>query len=127
MNLKKVLIAAVAVIAVIAIYKMLTRVDHGNPIAVATAFTKAMKSKDTSTASKYVVPAKSESWLEATDDKIDRLKTNASEIYFEHLPENPQFSAPVTAAGKTIVVSADKAFTLEMTQIDGKWYVDNFQ
>jgi len=51
------------------------------------------------------------------------MRSGAKERFFERIPETPEFSAPVTTAGKTMVVSADKQYSLEMTQVDGKWYV----
>jgi Tfp pilus assembly protein PilE len=125
MNFKKVLIAAV--VAVIALYTFLTKVDRTNPVAVATAFTKAMKAKDTSSASKFYVPEKADAWRQQTDDKIGSMRSNATEIYFERIPSAPGFTPPVTAAGKTMIVSADKSYTLEMMQLGGKWYVSSGQ
>jgi len=127
MNFKKVLIAVVAVVIVIVAWQMLTRVDRGNPVAVATAFTKALKNKDTSSASKYYVPDKADAWRQQTDDKLSGMRSNATEMYFEHIPAAPAFTAPVTAAGKTTIVSGDKSYSLEMTQVDGKWYVTGAQ
>ena len=127
MNFKKVLIAVAAVIVVIAVWHMLTRVDRRNPVAVATAFTNAMKHKDTATASTYYAPDKADTWRQQTDDKLSSMRSNASEMYFDRIPSAPQFSQPVTAAGKTTIASDDKSYTLEITQIDGKWYVTNSQ
>ena len=126
MNFKKLMIAVVAVVVVIAIWKFATRVDHSNPVAVATAFTKAMKKNDTSTASKYIIPDQAQTWRETTDEQISGMKSGAEARYFELIPDAPNFSAPVTAAGKTMIVSADKAFSLEMSQVNGQWYVTKF-
>ena len=123
MNFKKVLIAAVAVVAVIALWQVLTRVDRKNPVAVATAFSKALKSKDTGAASKYYLPDKADQWREDTDNRLQGMRSNAMDMYFERIPAKPEFTAPVTVAGKTMIVSADKSYSLEMTQVDGKWYV----
>jgi hypothetical protein len=115
----------VVVIAVIAIagYKYITRVDYSNPVSVATAFTKAMKAHNTSKASAYIAPAQAEDWLKAADDRIGSMKSGATEAYFERIPSDPAFAAPVTVAGKSVVVSADKSYSLGMSQVDGKWYV----
>jgi hypothetical protein len=126
MNFKKLMIAVVAVVVIIAVWKFATRVDHSNPVAVATAFTKAMKKNDTSAASKYYLPEQAQAWREQTDEQISGMKSGAEARYFEHIPDAPNFSAPVTAAGKTMIVSADKSFSLEITQINGQWYVAKF-
>jgi len=128
MNFKKLMVAVVAVVVVIALWKMMTRVDHSNPVAVATAFTKAMKSKDTSAASAYYVPEKAETWRQQMDEQFSTMKSGAEQRYFERIPSSPQFTPPSTAAGKTVVTSTseDKTFSLEMTQVNGKWYVANF-
>jgi hypothetical protein len=122
-NFKKVLIVVAVLAVVIVVYKFATRVDRSNPVAVATAFTKAMKKSDTSTASSFYVPSKADAWKEATDDKLSTMKGQATEMMLDHIPDSPAFTPPVTVAGKTMIVSADKSFALEMSQIDGKWYV----
>jgi hypothetical protein len=126
MNFKKLMIAVVAVAVIIAVWKFATRVDHSSPVAVATAFTKAMKKNDTSTASKYYVPDQADAWRTTTDEQISSMKSGAEARYFERFPDAPNFGEPVTAAGKTTIVSADKSLTLEITQINGQWYVAKF-
>jgi hypothetical protein len=120
-NLKKVLIAVAAAVVLIGGWKLFTRVDRTNPVAVATAFTNALNKNDTSKASGYVVPTEAEKWQQTADDYISSMKSGAKERYFERVPDAPAFTAPVTVAGKTSI--SDAGFTLEMTQIDGKWYV----
>ena len=53
------------------------------------------------------------------------MKSGATDNYFDHIPADPGFAAPVTIAGKSVAVSADKSFNLPMTQVDGKWYVES--
>ena len=123
MNFKKLMIAVVAVAVIIVIYKFATRVDHSDPIKVATGFTKALKGRNTATASKYYAPDESAAWLEKTDNDLYNMKGGAMDRFYDRIPAAPDFTAPVTAAGKTKVVSADKTFWLEIAQVNGKWYV----
>jgi hypothetical protein len=123
MNFKKLLIIVAVVVVLVGSWKYFTRVDRTNAVAVANAFTKAMKSKDTSAASGFYHPGQASQWREQTDEKLSGMRSGAKERFFERIPETPEFSAPVTTAGKTMVVSADKQYSLEMTQVDGKWYV----
>src|SRR5206468_9433589 len=99
----------------IAVWKMVTRIDRSNPVAVATAFTKAMKGKDTGKASGYYLPDKADEWRQQTDERLQSMKSGSEQRFFEHIPAAPEFTSPVTAAGKTMIVSGDKAFSLEMT------------
>src|SRR5690349_5167368 len=98
MNFKKLMIAVVAVVLVIAVWKMMTHVDRSNPVAVATAFTKAIKDKNTSAASGYYLPEKAQAWREQMDEQFSGMKSGAEQRYFERIPSSPQFTAPVTAA-----------------------------
>ena len=123
MNFKKFLIGVAAAIVLIALYQFFTRVDRSNPVAVATAFTKAMKGKDFDAASKFMVPDQASAWRSSAEEKVSGMKSGSKASYYENIPEAPAFSAPVTAAGVTTIASADKNYTLEIKQIDGKWYV----
>jgi hypothetical protein len=123
MNFKKLLIAVAAVVLIIVVWKLATRTDRSNPVAVATAFTKAIKGKDAAAASRYYVPDKADQWRQQTEEHFQGMKSGAEQRFFERIPAAPEFAPPVTAAGKTMIVSGDKSFSLEMTQIDGKWYV----
>ena len=124
MNFKKLLIAVAAVVVIIAVYKFATRIDHSNPVSVATGFTKAMKNRNTSAASKYYTPDQAGTWLESTDNYLYNMKGGAMDRFYDRIPADPGFGAPVTAPdGKTRVVSADKNYWVEVAQIDGKWYV----
>ena len=101
-------------------YQWMTAVDRTDAIQVATAFTKELKSGDVSSAAKYFVPAEADAW----EDSATYMKSGARERFQERIPAEPGFTAPVTSAkGVTTVSSADKAYALEMKQIDGKWYV----
>jgi len=97
-----------------------SKVDRSDPVKVANAFAKALHSKNTGTASSYYLPAEAEAWRE----NVEGMRSGASERYFERVPADPNFGAPVTsAAGVTTLQSADKTFSVEMKQLDGKWYV----
>ena len=122
-NFKKLLIIIAAVVVLVCVWKFFTRVDRSNPVAVATAFTKAMKKQDTSTASKFYLPEKADEWRQKTDDAIQAMRSGTMASFFERIPDAPTFTAPITAAGKTVITTADKAFAVEITQIDGKWYI----
>lgn len=126
MNFKKLMIAIAAAVLLIAVWKMITHVDRSNPVAVATAFTKAIKGGDTSAASAYYVPEKAQTWREQLDEQISGMKSGAAERYFERIPSSPEFTAPITSGGKTTITSGDKTFSLELTQVTGKWYVASF-
>jgi len=85
---------------------------------------KAVKNKDADKASTFWVPDQAESWRVATADSWDHMKANATELYFDRIPADPAFGAPVTTpAGLTTIQSGDKSLTLEMKQIGGNWYV----
>ena len=101
-------------------YQFFTRVDRTDPVKVAKAFTSALKSGNTSKASSYYVPAEADAWR----DSVDGMKSGQTTRYIEAVPSDPAFTAPVTSKeGVTTVQSADKSYTLQMKQIDGKWYV----
>ena len=120
LNFKKLMLIVVPLLIVIFGYQFLTRVDRTDPVKVATAFTKALKSGNTSKASGYYVPEEAESWR----DGIDGMKSGQTTRYIDSVPSDPAFTPPVTSkAGLTTVQSADKTYTLQMKQIDGKWYV----
>ena len=126
MNFTKLMIAVAAFALVIAVWKMTTRVDRSDSVAVATAFTKAIKGKDTGTASAYSVPEKARAWRERTGEELATVKSGAEQRFFEGIPFSSQFTAPITVAGKTVIMSEDKAFSLELTQVNDKWDVANF-
>ena len=123
MNFKKLLIGIAAAVVLISVYKFFTRIDRTNPVAVATAFTKAMKGKDVGAASDFIVPDQASTWRASTEENVSGLRSGAKERFYERIPESPEFTQPVTTAGVTTIASADKGFQLEIKQIDGKWYV----
>ena len=126
MNFKKLLLIIVPIALLIVGYQYFTRIDRTNPVAVGTAFTKAVKARDTSAASKYWVPDKAQAWKTDVDARLSKLRTNATESYFEHVPSDPAFTAAptaVTVAGTMTLISADKSFNLDLAQSEGKWYV----
>ena len=120
MNFKKLLLIAVPVILLFVTYQWMTKVDRTDAVQVATAFTKNLKSGDNSKAAKFFVPEQAEAW----EESVTYMKSGARERFRERIPAEPGFTAPVTdTKGVTTVSSADKAYALEMKQIDGKWYV----
>jgi hypothetical protein len=119
-NFKKLMLIFVPLIVLFIGYQWLTKVDRSNAAAVATAFTKNLKSGDASKAAKYYVPDQAEAW----EESVTYMKSGARERFRERIPADPAFAAPVTSAkGVTTVSSSDKTYELEMKQIDGKWYV----
>jgi len=117
-NLKKALLIFVPLVLLFLGYKHFTKVDRSDPVAVATAFTKALRGNDISAASSFYDPASADAWREG----IDTMRSGASERLMERVPESPTFAAPVTSkAGVTTIDSG--GYVLEMKQLDGKWYV----
>ena len=119
MNFKKLMLIAIPLAVIIIGYQWMTRVDRTDAVQVATAFTKNLKSGDASSAAKYFVPEQADAW----EESVTYMKSGARERFRERIPAEPAFTAPITDKGVTTVASADKAYTLEMKQIDGKWYV----
>jgi hypothetical protein len=123
-NFKKVLIIAFAAIVLIGGYKFLTRVNKSDPVAVGTAFTKALRARDTSAASHYFMPDRAQAWQAAVDENVRKMRSAPAERFFEAIPEAPAFaSVPGKAPTNVTLRSADNSFTLEMTQSAGNWYV----
>ena len=123
MNFKKLMIAVAAVVVLIVVWKFFTRIDRSNPAAVATAFTKALKAQDSGGASSFIVPDQQAAWRQKLDDNTTSMRSGTMERFFERIPASPTFGAPVTVGGKTMMIASDKSFSMEMKQIDGKWYV----
>ena len=124
MDFPKVMLLAVVAAVVIGSFVFFTRTDYSDPAAVATAFTKALKANDPGKASKYYLPSEAEAWEAKATDEIYAMKSGQTERFFEGLPADPAFGEPTPAPdGSTVIQSADKAFSLGMTQVDGKWYV----
>ena len=120
MNFKKLMLIVVPLAVIIIGYQWMTRVDRTDAVQVATAFTKNLRSVDASKAAKYYVPEQAAAW----EESVTYMKSGARERFRERIPAEPGFSAPVTTpAGVTTISSSDKAYALEMKQVDGKWYV----
>jgi hypothetical protein len=120
LNFKKLMLIAIPLAVIIIGYQWMTKVDRTDPVQVATAFAKDLKSGDASGAAKYYVPEQADAW----EESVTYMKSGARDRFRERIPAEPAFSAPVTnPAGVTTVSSADNAYALEMKQIDGKWYV----
>lgn len=101
-------------------YQWMTKIDRSDAIAVAMAFTKDLKSGDFSKAGKFFVPEEADAW----EESVTYMKSGARERFQERIPGEPSFTPAVTTpAGVTTVSSADNAYSLEMKQLDGKWYV----
>jgi hypothetical protein len=119
-NFKKLMAIVVPLVLVIVAWQWLTKVDRGDAVQVATAFAKELKSGNNSKAAKFFLPDQAEAW----EESVTYMKSGARDRFRERVPAEPAFAAPVTsAAGVTTVTSADKAYALEMKQLDGKWYV----
>jgi len=123
MNFKKFLLAVLAVVIVVVGWQLLTRVDRSNPIAVATAFTKALKARDTGKASGFVAPDKAATWRTAADENIQHMRTGTMDRFFEAIPSAPVFTLPASLADNITLESADKGIKLDLTRITGKWYI----
>ena len=124
LNFKKLLIVAFAAVALIVGWKYLTRVNATDPVAVGTAFTKALKSHDTATASTYIVPERAAAWRTTADENIGKMRSGTLERFYEGIPSSPGFTAVAGATATAMKLeSADKAFSLEMSQSGGKWFV----
>lgn len=120
MNFQKLLLIVIPLAILIVAWQWFTRIDRTNAVEVATAFTSALKSGNTSGAAKFYDPEGVSAWQE----RIDSMKSGATERLLDWLPEEPAFTAPVTSpAGVTTVASADKQYILTMKQIEGDWYV----
>ena len=120
MNFQKLLLIVIPLAILIVAWQWFTRIDRTNAVEVATAFTTALKSGNTSAAAEFYDPEGAEAWRE----QIDSMKSGATERLLEWLPAEPAFTAPVTSpSGETIVASADKQYILTMKQIEGDWYV----
>ena len=120
MNFKKLMLIVVPLAVLIIGYQWITRVDRADAVQVATAFAKNLKANDVSAAGKYYLPEQSEAW----EESMTGMKSGARERFRERIPAEPAFTPAVTdAKGVTTVSSADKAYALEMKQVDGKWYV----
>ena len=123
MNFPKLMVLIVIAVAVVGSIMYFTRVDRSDPAAVATAFTKAMKKQDTKTAADFYLPEKAEAWRTAMDTKIEGMKSGTFADYFDRIPAEPVFTTPTGASGTATMVSQAKDMTLQMTQLDQKWYV----
>lgn len=101
-------------------YQWMTKIDRSDPVKVASAFAKALKSRDLATAASFYVPAQADAWRAG----VDSMKSGAGERLLERIPAEPAFTpAAIDAKGITTVSTPDKGYTLEMQQVDGKWYV----
>jgi hypothetical protein len=124
LNFKKLLIIVVAVVALIGAFKYFTRVTGTDPVAVGTAFTKALRARDTTGAKHYVLPERADAWQVAADANLKSMRSGTLERFFEGIPSSPAFAAATGATASNMKLeSSDKSFTLEMTQTSGKWYV----
>lgn len=130
MNFKHILIIVAVVVLGIVGFKFFTRLDRTDPMAVANGFTAQMKDRDFDGASDFVAPDLRAAWLEETNKRFDTMKSGAMENYFANVPETPGFAAapvlpgkPAPAAGKMNLLSSDKTYGLELTQVEGEWYV----
>ena len=105
LNFQKLLLIVIPLAILIVAWQWFTRIDRTNAVEVATAFTSALKSGNTSAAAKFYDPAGADAWQE----KIDAMKSGATERLLDWLPAEPAFTAPVTSpGGVTTVASADK-------------------
>ena len=123
MNFPKLMVIVAVAAVAIGAFVYFTAVDRSNPAEVARAFTKAMKKQDTEKAASFYMPDKAEAWKTAMDTKIDQMKSGTFTSYFESIPGDPEFTAPADASGTVRMQSADKGISLDLTQVEAKWYV----
>lgn len=123
--LKLFVIGLVVVVAGLATWRVIAnKVDRTNPDAVATAFVVALKGENLPKAASYWVPDKADAWQTSAADQIKHMQSGTSTRFFEGLPAKPEFKkthAPKAPANEQ-TLSADGA-TVDMRQLDGKWYV----
>jgi hypothetical protein len=128
MNFTKILLIVVPIGLLFGGWLYMHHVDRSDPVAVATAFTKAMKNNDLVTASSYYVPERAEAWRSSTDDALSRLKSGPSRIFFDGIPGSPVFVTVAPKAGKAVnpdqmSLQSSEGYALDMTRSTGKWYV----
>lgn len=124
MNFQKLLVIGAIIAVVIGGIMFFTRTDHADPVAVATAFTNAIKSNDMDKASKYYEPDKADAWKIAADERLAGMGSGEHSRFFEAIPADPQFGAPTTSAsGLTTITTADNTYALDLVRVDDKWYV----
>lgn len=124
MNFAKLVVFGVIAAVVIGGIMFFTRTDYADPVAVATAYTKAIKSNNMDKASKYYQPDKADAWKTAADTRLAGMKSGEHDRFFEGIPADPQFGAPATnPRGVTTITTADNGFELDLIRVDDKWYV----
>jgi hypothetical protein len=89
-NFKKLMLIVIPLAVLIIGYQWLTKVDHSDPVAVATAFTKNLRSGDNSKAAKYYVPAESAAW----EESVTYMKSGARDRFRERIPAEPASAPP---------------------------------
>jgi predicted negative regulator of RcsB-dependent stress response len=101
-----------------------SRVDQTNPNTVATAFVKALKAENLKRAASLWVPADAAAWRESAEKQVQQMHSSTYATFFASLPAAPVFVSTHNAKGPANeqTLSCDST-TLNLRQIDGKWYV----
>jgi hypothetical protein len=124
--MRNLIIAAVIVITALAVWRIAaTRVDMSKPEAVAAAFLKNLKANNVDKAGKYWVPDGADAWRTAAAGRIESMQSGTFTRFFEDLPAS---DATFTSSRKAGAAANEQTlssgnFTVDMRQIDGKWYV----
>ena len=121
------LIGLIVVIAGLGIWRFVAgRVDRSKPEAVAAAFFAALKSNNLSKASGYWVPDGADAWRTSASDKIEHMQSGSYARFFEDLPDTAAVYTGSRRAGAPAseqTMTASSGPSLDVRQIDGKWYV----
>ncbi len=125
--MKLVAIIALVVIAGLGIWRYTAnKVDQTKPESVSAAFSAALKKKDVDKASKYWAPDGAEAWRLAATTKVNQMGSGSAERFFDEISDG---STAFTAAPKAPKAPANEmtmisgSTSLDLRQIDGKWYV----
>lgn len=125
-QLKQLIIGVIVVIVLFAGWRWWAgRVDRSDPNAVAAAFLAAVKSENIAKASAYWVPDAAEAWRIDTEKKIYAMPSGSHGRFFEDLPGRAAVftSSKNPKAPPNEQTLSTAGFTIDLRQIDGKWYV----
>lgn len=124
--MRNLIIAAVIVIVGLAIWRIAaTRVDMTKPEAVAAAFIKNLKANNIDKAGKYWVPDAADTWRTTATGRIETMQSGSFARFFEDLPSS---DATFASSRKPGAPASEQTLrtgnvSLDMRQVDGKWYV----
>ena len=126
MSKRILLIGLVVIVAALGIWRFSAgRVDRTKPESVASAFFAALKANNLEKASGYWVPDAADAWRTSAAEKLDHMQSGTLVRFFEDLPAK---SAVFTSSKRAGTANGEQTMaadggSLDMRQIDGKWYV----